>query len=146
MCTAKKKIGNVRLFCIQSRIDKMLGFICIALMALSAFGYQWNQRYNHWHVGTWQIFPEECDPYCFPHVDRFAVKIWKPLGSTCPQEIDEEDVKNSIFELDPDLVCSGVRFVPFLFNFAKQTTFKFAARYTLSVLLHGGNKRRKVER
>merc|ERR1712062_315890 len=96
-----------RLFCIQTRIDKMLGFICIALMSLSAFGYQWNQRYNHWHVGTWQIFPEECDPYCFPHVDRFAVKIWKPLGSTWPQEIDEEDVKNSIFELDPDLVCSG---------------------------------------
>ena len=123
----------------------MIGFICLVLMPLTAFGYQWNQRYNHWHVGTWQIFPEECDPYCFPHVDRFAVKIWKPLGSTCPQEIDDEDVKNSIFELDPNLTCAGVSFIKLLCPFL-YFTFKIAARYTLSVLLHGGNKRRKVER
>ena len=72
--------------------------------------YQYNQRYNHWHAGTWAIFPPGCNPYCFPRVDRFSVKIWKPKGSSCSDEINDEDVKNSVFDLNPDDVCAGVSF------------------------------------
>ena len=86
-------------------------FIWIALIFVlpwNVIGYQWTQRYNHWHAGTWQIFPQQCDPYCFPHVDRFAVKIWKALGQACPQTIDDQDVKDSVHELDYKTACSVV--------------------------------------
>ena len=87
---------------------KRILFACLIPLC---FGYQYNQRYNHWHAGTWQILPPGCDPYCFPNVDRFPVKIWMPSGSNCPDEIDNEDVKESVFKLDYKEACSGVGFV-----------------------------------
>ena len=83
--------------------------IFLSLIPL-CFGYQYNQRYNHWHAGTWQILPPSCDPYCFSNVDRFPVKIWMPSGSDCPDEIDSEDVKRSVYELDYEKACAGVNF------------------------------------